>query len=522
MGNAGGDWAEGEFDLAESLAGLDPTHTVILTDSPRLLERLASSSFFPSVFSSASSALSAVPVSSVPSVSSAPLAVSSLYAELILVPERRAISRATFECARRLGVPVVATHDVHFADAADYALYRILRAMSRGVTVGRLDCDWEEQDEAAPSAASPPASPSAPFAARLPSPYAPPIPSVPPAGPEHWMRDRCELRALWRGLREEVERSVAAIAEACRLELPLGQWRLPRPHLAAGETPFSRLWQIAFAGLQTRQRPLTRAAIDRLRREIETLDSLGFASYFLVVHEIAEEARRRGMHVLGRGSAANSLVSYALGFTGVDPLRHNLYFERFLNAERRTPPDIDLDLSWKDRDALVDWVFERFGRDHVALISTTVRLQTRLAIREVAHALGIPDRAISRLTGPIPYWHGGAPNGGPDLTRLDELFPECRGLPLREEPWRTVLAHASRLIGAPSHYGIHCGGLLITPEPIWRYTPLVRAAKGFVVTQMDMRPIEALGLIKIDLLGNRSLGVLRDTLGAIASSSPLN
>jgi len=507
---------EGEFELSAALARLSSAHVVILTDSPSLLERLAllhrdtaAPTGVPSVNGGQRDAVAA-----------------PLYAELILPPppERRHRARTTYELARRLGLPIVATADVHTADPEDGDLHRLLHAIACGSTVGRLEWDTapasgnetclsvcESQISLAPVSPQPPTA--QPFSI-----FHLPFSISPPSSTPGWFLDRCDLRASWKGLRAEIERSIRAIVESCRFELPLGEWKLPRPHLPPDETPFSRLWKIAFAGLERRCPTLTREVIERLRHEIEIIDRLGFSNYFLVVNEIVDEARQRGLYVLGRGSAANSLVSHALGFTGVDPLRHHLYFERFLNPERGSPPDIDLDFSWKDRDAIVDWVFDRFGRDHVALISTTVRLQGRQAIREVAKAMGLADRQISRITRTIPFWY----SRSLDLERLEEQHPECRGLPLREEPWRTILAHAQRLLGFPRHYGIHCGGLVITPEPIWRYVPLVRAAKGFVVTQMDMFPIEDLGLIKIDLLGNRSLGVYKDALHLVRLSPTMD
>ena len=502
-----------------------------------------------------------------------------LYAELILTPDRRRRCRETFECARGLGLPIAATHDVHFGQPGDWEFYRTLRAIAAGSTLGRLewdlanrdwgkdfdyehehDYDYEHKHEKKSGAGLPACrdyehehkherenerendgnfrarnrarnrSFDTPFLRNEipleaqesgeeiepdPDSARPSRARGPLAGETQWLMPPERLREAWRGLADEIERSIAAIAEACRFDLPLGVWKFPQPHLEPGETPFSQLWRGAFAGLQSRMKPITREAIERLRSEIEVIDRLGFSAYFLAVHEIAEQARRMGMDVLGRGSAANALVSYALGFTGVDPLRHNLYFERFLNPERGTPPDIDLDFSWKDRDALLDWVFDRFGRERTALISTTVRLQARQAIREAGKAMGLAGPQISRVTHAIPFWFA---SKTPRLDALGEEFPECRGLPLREEPWASVLAAAQRILGFPTHYGIHCGGIVIAPDSILNYVPLVRAAKGFNVTQMDMRPIEELGLIKIDLLGNRSLGVYKDALAMIRAN----
>ncbi|OPZ19573.1 MAG: DNA polymerase III subunit alpha [candidate division BRC1 bacterium ADurb.BinA364] len=302
--------------------------------------------------------------------------------------------------------------------------------------------------------------------------------------------------------------ATARIAEACNLELPLGEWKTPRAPLPDGETAFSHLWKAAFEGVRRRYRPLTREAVDRLRMEMETIDRLGFCHYFLAVRSIAEEARKRGFPVLGRGSAANSIVSYALGLTGVDPIRHNLYFERFMNPERGAPPDIDLDFSWRDRDEILDWTYETYGRDRVAMICATITLRERQAIREAGKALGLAESEVNRMTRPLSGFFWMCDRDPALLAKR----PECRGLPLDQPPWPAALGHARRILDCPRHLSIHCGGVLICPEPITRYTPLQRAAKGLVTTQMDMRPIEDLGLIKIDLLANRALGVYSDSL----------
>ncbi len=438
------------FDLREALRATSSDHLVILTDAPRLTEALAGRPW--------------------------------LYAELIVTPARRRLCRELYDKALHLGVPLVASGDVHFATTADHATYRILRAIHYGATVDRLRSDQtpRQRDSAHEQAR--------------------PFPILPT---DHAFEDDARMRARFKGLREAVD-ATAAIAEACTCELPLGQWKIPRPPQPDGQTPLVALRKIAIEGIKQRYRPLTRPAIDRLRRELEVIDRLGFCDYFLTVHAIAQAARRRGFPILGRGSGANSIVSYALGFTGVDPIRHDLYFERFLNPQRSVPPDIDLDFAWQDRDEILDWTYQTFGRDRVAMICATVTLQGRQAIREVGKALGLAEREVNRFTRPMPgYFLRHELDAD-----LPAAYPECRGLPIDEEPWRTVLGHARRIIDLPRHLSIHCGGILIAPEPITRCTPMQRAAKGLVVTQMDMHPIEDLGLIKIDLLSNRSLGVL--------------
>ena len=294
-----------------------------------------------------------------------------------------------------------------------------------------------------------------------------------------------------------------------RLRVGFEGWRFPAAHLPPGETPFSLLWQKSFEGLRQRYRPISREAVERLRYELSIIEEKGFSPYFLVVDEIAAQARAWGLRTIGRGSAANSLVSHCLGLTHVDPLAHGLFFERFLNPERSSPPDIDLDFSWKDRDRLLAWVYERFGAERVAMISTHVTFGPRAAVREVGKAHGLPDAELTRLTRRIPHW------GAHDLTNLAATVPECRSLPPADETLRRVLAIAQRIEGLPRHLSVHAGGIVIAPEPLTNFLPLERAAKGLVVTQCDMGPVEQLGLVKIDLLSQRSLGVLQDAVAAV-------
>jgi len=331
--------------------------------------------------------------------------------------------------------------------------------------------------------------------------------------PENYLKTAAEMAAAVKGL-QAAARATEEIAEGCNLEFTLRDWQFPRVSIPEGETAYSVLAKMAFDGARERYRPLTPKVTARLEYELKVIDQLGFSEYFLAVREIVAEAERRGSPVLGRGSAANSIVSYSLGFTPVDPIGLNLYFERFLNPARGVPPDIDLDFSWRERDAIVEWIFQHFGRDHTALIATTICLRARQALREAGRALGVADGEINAFTRPIPGWHA-------ETTSIEELlslYPECRDLPAHEAPWREVIAAADRLIGAPRHLSIHCGGVVITPRPITDYTPLQRSAKNAVITQMDMHPIEDLGLVKIDILGNRSLGVYRDCVASIRSA----
>jgi error-prone DNA polymerase len=398
-----------------------------------------------------------------------------LYAELVDhgggAAERRRLRDLVGE-ARRLGVPPAATNAVHFAEPSGHRAHRLLGAIRTCTTLGGL----------------------------------PPGHAV---SAEAWLKPARLMTRLFRE-RPEAVRATLDIAEACRVELPVGRLRLPPFPLPPGETAFSYLWALATRGLRERYRPPSGRAVERLASELKVIEDKALAPYFLVVWDINEWARVRGIPTVGRGSAANSLVCYCLGITEIDPLAHNLYFERFLSPERTDCPDIDLDFPWNQRDAVVEHVYERYGRDHVAMISTHVTFRGRGALREVGKALGLPADEIDGFVRRLP--------GYVDLAGLERArreLPECRELPLEEEPFRTLCELGRAIEGFPRHLGIHCGGLVVSPEPITNLIPLEEAAKGLVITQYDMYPVEDMGLVKIDLLGQRALSVVMDTVAAV-------
>ena len=246
---------------------------------------------------------------------------------------------------------------------------------------------------------------------------------------------------------------------------------------------------------------LSEVVVERLEHELHTIDSMGFSSYFLVVRDIVHKtSRKKGQHpvrICGRGSGAASLVAYCLEITNVCPVKHNLYFERFLNPGRSDPPDIDIDFSWDERDAILARVLKKY-KNHAAMVSTTIRFQPRMALRETAKAFGLPPGEITKVA---------------QLQRVPAVQKE--GL---AAPWPEILQLASELHGVPRHISVHPGGVVITPRPISDYVPVQIAAKGVPVIQWDKDGAEEAGLVKIDLLGNRSLGVIRDCIASLAES----
>jgi DNA-directed DNA polymerase III PolC len=401
------------------------------------------------------------------------------------------------EVARDLDLTLCAVRDVWFPRPEDRALHQLFLAVkwNRGLRGGDADVDLRGIAQAPPWACLPPAA---------------------------QQRDGFDDQPAALHAAEEVLAS-------CTLAFPSrAQPIFPPVELPAGATAADELRRLAFAGLRARCGDAP-AARDRCERELAVIERMGFAPYFLAVASIAGMARARGIPCLGRGSAADSLVSYCLGLTDADPLRHGLLFERFLNAERGDLPDIDLDFCWRRRDELIDAVYERFGRDRVARIATYTTCGPRAAYQEAAKALGLPpaeaarrskllpwqdrpDLDLAEVVGRTPgfYARGKAgERGEPAGPGEGDLLP-----PARE---RLLVALAQRLLAAPRHLGVHPGGVVITPDPIARHAPLERAAKGVVVTQYDMQFVEALGMVKIDLLGNRALSIVADTAAMAAA-----
>jgi len=383
-----------------------------------------------------------------------------LYIEVhILSPGDRRTLRAAEHLGRELGVPLVATNNVHFLRPEEHLHHRAMNAIRTGGLLTTVEAPEITTGEA-------------------------------------WFKPAAEMQKLFPD-HPELLRATTEIADRCDLKLKLGKTIFPEFNVPEGESAFSYLWKLSFEGARKRYKPLRPAVLSRLTHELEVIEKLHLAPYFLLVWDIVEEARRRGIPAVARGSAASSMVTYCLGISRVCPLRWGLYFERFLNEQRGDCPDIDIDICGARRDELLDYVYEHWGTDHVAMIGSFITMHARLAVREVAKVFGVPPGEVDRFTKRLPHRPVRE-----ILTAIRDL-PECRDLPVDEESWKTILQVALRLDDAPRHLGIHPCGTVISAQPLARLTPLERATKGIVVTQYDMHAIEALGLIKMDLLGQR-------------------
>ena len=360
---------------------------------------------------------------------------------------------------RELGVPLVATNNVYFLRPKEHLHHRAVNAVRTGGLLTTM---------AAPDITT----------------------------GEAWFKPAAEMQKLFPD-HPELLRATLDIADRCNLELTLNKPIFPEFSVPEGESAFSYLWKLCFAGAQKRYRPLRPEVLSRLTHELGVIEKLHLAPYFLLVWEIVEEAKRHGIPAVARGSAASSMVTYCLGISCVCPLRWGLYFERFLNEQRGDCPDIDIDICGARRDELLDYVYERWGEEHVAMIGSFVTMHARLAIREIAKVFGVPPDEVNDFTKRLPH------RPVREILQAIRDLPECRNLPVDDEPWKTILQVALQLDDAPRHMGIHPCGTVISARPLTWLTPLERATKGIVVTQYDMNAIEALGLIKMDLLGQR-------------------
>ena len=334
------------------------------------------------------------------------------------------------------------------------------------------------------------------------------------AHPGAWLKGPEEMAGLFHRYPGAAINTVR-IAADCNLELPLGRPIFPKARLPEGETPYSHLAKLAFAGLKRRYRPLRPEAVRRLEAELAVIDRLGFADYFLIMHEIASWTRGRGIPCVARGSAAGSLVTYCLGLSGVDPLRYGLLFERFLNLERADCPDIDLDVCWRSRDDVIRHVYETHGAARVAMISTHQTFQARSAFREAAKAHGLAPDEVDDLSRRLPYFSAAG------IRDAVLSFPECRDFPVDRPDIARVLEIAAAIDGLPRHASVHVGGLVVADRPLTDYAPLQVATKGIVITQYEAGAIEALGLVKMDILAQRSLSILATAVKEIEKNHGL-
>ncbi|WP_321516183.1 DNA polymerase III subunit alpha [Marinifilum fragile] len=339
-----------------------------------------------------------------------------------------------------------------FRNKKDYNIHRLLRAIDRNTLLSKLS--EEEQ-----------------------------------ASFEDRYRSKSELLELYKNYPEIIE-NTKNLLDACSMDFVFGTNKNKQVFQHSKEEDFTLLKQKAFEGLPYRYKEVTDEILDRLNKELKVIYKLGFCSYFLINWDLVRYAQSKGYYHVGRGSGANSLVAYLLKITNVDPVYLDLYFERFINPFRSSPPDFDIDFSWTDRDDVIRYLFDEYGWDRVALLGNFITFSHKSAFREIGKVFGLPDEEISRL------------QKNPNPAQADEYG-------------KWVIRYSQYISGFPSHNSIHSSGILISDEPINNYSATELLPKGFPSTQFDMYIAEDLGLHKFDILSQRGLGKIKDTLEII-------
>lgn len=384
--------------------------------------------------------------------------------------------------SRKLGLPLVATNDIHYINPEDAQAQEILLCVQTQRTI--LDNKR-------------------------------PLSMI--ASPDFYLRSIEEMKGLFIQYPEAIENTVK-IAQRCNVDIELGRWILPNFDVPAGETPDTYLKKKAAIGLHKRFARVTQEIETRLDYELGIIIQKGYATYFLIVADFVNWAKQKGIAVgPGRGSAAGSLVAYSLEITDLDPIAFSLPFERFLNPHRPFPPDIDLDFADDRRDEVIRYVTEKYGNDKVAQIITFGTMEARQAIRDVGRALGMPYAQPDRIAKLIPH---GALGFSMTIDKALATTPEL-ALAYRNEPeTKRLLDLARKLEGVSRHASVHAAGIVISDKPLTSYTPLQKEAKGEkIITQYDMYCLDlnasdgkAVGLLKMDLLGLRNLTILENSI----------
>ncbi|WP_257303139.1 hypothetical protein [Geothrix campi] len=385
-----------------------------------------------------------------------------LYGALLAHPRRAQEARK----ALAAGLEVVAPQVLRFRTAEGLEMHRLKRAIDHQTTLIRTEALWDPAEAAVP---------------------------------------RADWEARFPFGEPAVERATAAVLERISgWNIHWGKWVLAEPLGQEGRDLDALLREKVRAGVE-RRFPVVRGDIlARMERELDLISSMEFARYFLLVEDIVQAAQGATPRICGRGSGAASLVSYALGLSNVDPVATNLMFERFLTKERKDPPDMDIDFAWDEREDVIQKVFERYGRDRVAMVANHAFFKAKGALRAVAQAHGRPDSELKQLARYVRGWEGG-------LVRAAE-----------NPAWDTILRQALALKGHFHQFSVHPGGTVVTPKGFWEHAAFQPApAKDKVsTTTWDKDGVENYGLVKIDLLGNRSLAVIRDAYEVLGDRKP--
>lgn len=392
------------------------------------------------------------------------------------IPQQQTVNQALIRMSAETGIPLVATNDVHYTSEDDVKPHDILLCIQTGKKLADEDRMRYE-------------------------------------GGQYYIKSETEMRQLFPYALEALE-NTQKIADRCNVEIEFGVTKLPKYDVPEGYTSWEYLNKLCFEGLERRYTPVTEELKERLKYELSVIQSMGYVDYFLIVWDFIKYAKDHDIMVgPGRGSAAGSLVSYCLEITTIDPIKYQLLFERFLNPERVSMPDIDVDFCFERRQEVIDYVVRKYGADRVVQIVTFGTMAARGVIRDVGRVMDLPYAFVDTIAKMIPtelnITLDKALNANGDLRRMYE----------EDEQVRELIDMSRRLEGLPRHTSMHAAGVVISQKSIDEYVPLSLGSDGSVTTQFTMTTLEELGLLKMDFLGLRTLTVIQNAVRLAEKSS---
>lgn len=388
-----------------------------------------------------------------------------------LCPDDGHLVRQLVLLAQKLGIHYVAANNVHYAVKERHRLHDVLVCIKNGVTLDK--------------------------SGHLRRPNA-----------EFYLKSGIEMKELFANYPEAIENTLF-IAERCNVDLDFSSYRFPEFPVPNGETTDSYLAKLCWGKAKEKYGELSEKVRGQIGYELDLIRKLGLSGYFLIVWDIVDYAKRNGIPAQGRGSAANSIVAYILDITKVDPIRHNLFVGRFLNEEMSSIPDIDIDVSTNHREQLIQYIYQKYGDEHVAMVCTYVTFQARNAIREVGKVLGMPRDLLDRMAKAVGSYS--ARDIDEDLGGLEQFRSYVTSI-----PWQHFISLCKEIADFPRHLSIHVGGMIISSCSLSEIVPLERATMpGRIVCQWDKDGVEDAGLVKVDILGLRMLSLIHEAVGLI-------
>ena len=385
------------------------------------------------------------------------------------IPEQGLVNQQLIKMSEETGIELVATNDIHYTYAEDAKPHDILLCIQTGKKLA--DENRMRYD-----------------------------------GGQYYVKSEEEMQRLFPYAKQALE-NTQKIADRCHVEIEFGVTKLPKYDVPEGYTSWEYLQKLCYEGLEKRYGDPSKELKDRLSYELETIHQMGYVDYFLIVWDFIKYAKDHGIAVgPGRGSAAGSIVSYCLEITTIDPIRYQLLFERFLNPERVSMPDIDVDFCYERRQEVIDYVTRKYGKDCVAQIVTFGTLAARGVIRDVGRVMDLPYAYVDSISKMIPQ------ELGITIDKALKMNPDLKKLYDTDETVTNLIDMAKRLEGLPRHCSMHAAGVVICQKPVDEYVPLSRAADGTITTQFIMTTLEELGLLKMDFLGLRTLTVIQNAV----------